>query len=534
MFFCAVGMESWTEILHLKPVMPFDRSAGILLHPTSLPSQGGIGDFGPEAYAFIDFLAEAQQGLWQILPLSPPGMGNSPYSAISAFAGNPLLVSLERLVERGWFDKRALKSPKFSSRIDFEEVKATKLPLLRQAAQNFLEGNNGLRQSFEDFKRENAWWLDDFVLFTVMREANGGAPWSAWPRELSRREPQGLHKFGVEYQRELEIERVVQFAFFEQWRALRHYCAQRGIRIIGDVAIFVNYDSADVWRNPEIFYLDEDLQPTVVSGVPPDAFSATGQRWGNPLYRWEVCKGRGYDWWVRRMSWALKSCDILRLDHFRGFESYWEIPASEPTAVKGRWVSGPKDDLFQVLHARLGDLPFIAEDLGLITAEVHALRERLGIPGMKVLQFGFGDPGAHIYLPHKFEPNCVVYTGTHDNDTTAGWWKSSATDDERRYAAVYMGEAEDGIHWAFIRAAFDSVATLAVMPLQDVLGLDSDSRMNTPSRLDGNWGWRYEPGALKAEIADKLAALTTVSDRTPVVSAASQQRDREVAKEFAA
>ena len=310
------------------------RSSGILLHPTSLPSRGGIGDFGPEAYAFLDFLAEAKQGLWQILPLSPPGLGDSPYSAISAFAGNPLLVSLERLVERGWIGKDRLK--KFSSRskrIDFEEVKATKLPLLREAAQRFLEGSDGDRRRLEAFKQENAAWLDDFVLFEVMREVHGGATWSTWPKELARREPEGLHKFGLEYQRRLEVERVVQFAFFEQWRALRQYCVQRGIKIIGDVAIFVNYDSADVWRHPELFYLDDELQPTVVSGVPPDAFSTTGQRWGNPLYRWDVAKSTGYEWWVQRISWALQTCDIVRLDHFRGFESYWEIPASEPTAV---------------------------------------------------------------------------------------------------------------------------------------------------------------------------------------------------------
>jgi 4-alpha-glucanotransferase len=515
--------------------MPFERSSGVLLHPTSLPSRGGIGDFGPAAYAFADFLASSKQTLWQILPLSPPGLGNSPYSAISAFGGNPLLVSLERLAERGWIGKDQLKdSPRFRSSADFDEAKATKLPLLRAAAQHFLESRNGVRQNFEKFKQANGWWLEDFVLFNVMRDVHHGTPWSAWPLELARREQQGLHRFGLQYQQELEIERVIQFAFFEQWRALRAYCAQRDIKIIGDVAIFVNYDSVDVWRNPGLFHLDADLQPTIVAGVPPDAFSATGQRWGNPLYRWDVCRMEGYDWWIKRMSWALTSCDIVRLDHFRGFESYWEIPAAEPTAVKGKWVAGPNDDLFLALRNRLGDLPFIAEDLGLITPEVHALRERLGIPGMKVLQFGFGDPGAHIYLPHKFDSNCVVYTGTHDNDTTVGWWKSGATAEEKRFAAAYVGHADDGIHWAFIRTAFASVAKLAVVPLQDLLGLDSESRMNTPSHTNGNWGWRYQPGALTQELADKLAALTVVSDRVPQGLAASQQGNREVSEEFAA
>jgi 4-alpha-glucanotransferase len=511
------------------------RSSGILLHPTSLPSQGGIGDFGPEAYAFLDFLAEAQQGLWQILPLSPPGLGNSPYSAISAFAGNPLLISLERLAERGWIGKDRIQQ--FStpgSRIDFEAVKSAKLPLLRQAAQNFLEGRDGDRRRFENFKRENAWWLEDFVLFQVIREVEGGAAWSAWPQGLARREQQTLHKFGLEYQRQLEVERVVQFAFFEQWRALRGYCARRGIKIIGDVAIFVNYDSADVWRHPEIFHLDDNLQPTVVAGVPPDAFSATGQRWGNPLYRWEACQATKYDWWVQRMSWALQTCDIVRLDHFRGFESYWEIPASEPTAVKGRWVKGPGQDLFNALRARLGDLPFIAEDLGMITPEVYALRDRLGIPGMKVLQFGFDNPGAHIYLPHRFTPNCVVYTGTHDNDTMVGWWKSAATAQEKCCAAAYIGEAKDGIHWGFIRMALASVADLAVVPIQDVLGLDSGARMNIPSLSDGNWGWRLHPGALTSGLAQKLAALSVVADRAAAVPAATQQAGQQTVEEFAA
>lgn len=512
------------------------RSSGILLHPTSLPSNGGVGDFGPEAYAFVDFLAEARQGLWQILPLSPPGLGNSPYSAISAFAGNPLLVSLERLADRGWIGKDRIRQLSTKvARVDFDAVKSVKLPLLREAAQNFLEARDGDRVRFEEFKRENAWWLEDFVLFEVMREVYGGEPWSAWPQGLARREAETLHQFGVEHHRQLEVERVVQFAFFEQWRALRHHCSQRGIKIVGDVAIFVNYDSADVWRHPEIFYMDENLQPTLVAGVPPDAFSSTGQRWGNPLYRWDVCKATGYEWWVQRMSWALQNFDMVRLDHFRGFESFWEIPASEPTAVKGRWIEGPKDDLFNVLRERIGDLPFIAEDLGMITPQVNALRDRLGIPGMKVLQFGFGDSGAHIYLPHNFLPNCVVYTGTHDNDTTAGWWKSLPDKDEKRYAEAYIGEAKDGVHWAFIRVAFASVARLAIVPLQDVLGLGSDSRMNTPSLYDGNWGWRFTPGALTGDLAEKLATLTVASDRASAAAvAASQRSDQGKAEEFAA
>lgn len=498
--------------------MPLERAAGILLHPTSLPSRGGIGDFGPEAFAFADFLALARQGLWQILPLSPPGINDSPYSAISTFAGNPLLISLELLAKSGWLDSNLVSEADAAAgsqpdRADFEAVKARKGPLLRRAAQQFLETGGGNRERFETFKKETSWWLDDFVLFEVMREVHQGRVWSAWPKELARREPEGLRKFGLEYQRQLEVERAIQFAFFEQWRALHEYCNQRRIRIVGDLAIFVDYDSADVWRNPEIFFLDDHLQPIFVSGVPPDAFSATGQRWGNPLYRWDVLKSRNYDWWRQRLSWAAKACDFLRIDHFRGFESYWEIPASEPTAIRGRWVKGPGDDFFGTIHSSLGDLPFIAEDLGIITQEVIALRQRLGIPGMRVMQFGFGDPGAHYHLPHRFESNCVVYTGTHDNDTTLGWWKSLNREDERRDVMAYVGATDDGIEWAFIRALFDSIAKWAIVPVQDLLGLGSEARMNTPSRIDHNWNWRLRPGALTAELEKKLAALTVVSDR---------------------
>jgi len=502
-----------------------ERCAGILLHPTSLDGQG-LGDLGPQAYAFADFLHRSRLGLWQVLPLSPPGMGDSPYSAISAFAGNPLLISLERLADRGWIghDQIRCNLPQHG-RINFQEVKAFKLPLMRQAALNFLSGsgNGDGHHRFADFKRENSWWLEDYVLYLIIRRVHQRALWNTWPRDLARRLPEALHNFAAEHAQDLEVERAIQFAFFEQWRALRKYCAQRGVRMVGDVAIFVNHDSADVWRNPELFHLDANLEPTIVAGVPPDLFSATGQRWGNPLYRWDVLARENYDWWVRRMSWILKFCDFVRLDHFRGFESYWEIPASEPTAINGHWVPGPKDDLFRVLRERLGDLPFIAEDLGVITPEVNALRDRLGVPGMKVLQFGFGDPGAHIYLPHNFGPNCVVYSGTHDNDTTLGWWQSGASAEEKRHAAEYFGHPPDGINWAMIRAAFSSVARMSLVPVQDVLSLGSEARMNIPSRPDGNWGWRLEPGMLTNELADKLAALATVCDRVPQVPTAGEQ-----------
>jgi 4-alpha-glucanotransferase len=502
--------------------MHFPRAAGILLHPTSLPSRGGIGDFGPAAYEFVDFLASARQGLWQVLPLGPLGYGNSPYSSTSAFAGNPLLVSLERLAEHGWIDRAKIEtthstpaSSPASSPVEYDRVFPQKMPLLFEAARNFLgsASSDALRQ-FESFRAENVWWLEDFVLFDALRARRKLESWNKWPRDLAHREPAALEKARKELADDILARSALQFAFYEQWRALRRYCSERAIRVVGDVAIFMNHDSADVWTHPELFRLNQDLEPEVVAGVPPDFFSKTGQRWGNPLYRWEVMKESGYRWWIQRLRWATENCDYIRLDHFRGFDQFWEIPAGEETAVNGQWVDGPRDDLFQKLRDALGGLPFFAEDLGYITPEVHALRERLQIPGMAVLQFGFGDEGAHIYLPHRAEGK-VIYTGTHDNDTVAGWWQSGAAEHERRNAEAYVGRCEDGIHWAFIRAAQCSAASLCIIPLQDVLGLGSEARMNTPSLNGGNWRWRFGQQQLTRELARKLAHLAELSDRLP-------------------
>jgi 4-alpha-glucanotransferase len=491
------------------------RNTGILLHPTSLPAHGGIGDLGPAAYEFIDFLSAARQGLWQVLPLNPVGIGNSPYSSTSAFAGNILLISLERLAERGMIPHDQVAAlPARDGNVDFARVVQQKLPLLEEAAAWFLANAAGeARARFDRFVAENSWWLEDFVLFDALRLSHEQRSWNTWPHPLAHREPQAMAAIREILRDQLNRARFLQFAFFEQWRALRSYGRARGVKIIGDVAIFVSYDSADVWTHPDIFRLDPDtLEPECVAGVPPDAFSDTGQRWGNPLYRWAELKQQGYAWWVRRMSWALQSCDIIRLDHFRGFQQFWEIPNSEPTAVHGRWVDGPGEDLFRVLREKLGDLPFIAEDLGVITPDVSALRERLQMPGMRVLQFGFGDPGAHIYLPHRYQPNTVVYTGTHDNDTTLGWW-NNCSGNERRFAGALLGQPADGVNWAMIRLAQASTANLCVVPLQDVLSLDSAARMNVPSRSDGNWTWRYLPGVLQPELAQKLATLAEVTDR---------------------
>ena len=496
--------------------MSLPRAAGILLHPTSLPSHGGVGDFGPAAYAFVDFLVAARQGIWQVLPLGPLGYGNSPYSATSAFAGNPILISLERLADHGWIDRTQVsRLDRASGPVDYGWVFHHKMSLLFEAGKAFLKSARGdsLRR-FESFCSENSWWLDDFVLFDALRAKHKLACWNQWPDDLAHREPTALAQARKELAEDLRVRSVLQFAFYEQWRDLRSYCAARKIRIVGDVAIFVNHDSADVWMHRELFRLNGNMDPEVVAGVPPDFFSKTGQRWGNPLYRWDVMKERGYEWWIQRLRWATNNCDYIRLDHFRGFDQFWEIPAGDTTAVNGRWVDGPRDDLFLKLRAALGGLPFFAEDLGYITPEVHALRNRLQIPGMAVLQFGFGDEGAHMYLPHRAAGK-VMYTGTHDNDTVVGWWNSGAAEHERRNAEAYVGRSDDGIHWAFIRAALCSPASLGVVPLQDVLGLGSEARMNTPSLDGGNWRWRFEPAQLKTEFAHKLAHLVEISDRLP-------------------
>jgi 4-alpha-glucanotransferase len=497
--------------------MSFARASGILLHPTSLPSRGGIGDFGPAAYQFVDFLSRARQGIWQVLPLGPIGFGNSPYSATSAFAGNPLLISLERLAEHGWIGPEKLAGLSTDSRfVEYDQVFARKMPLLFEAARHFVaSAADAERERFTRFRHDNAWWLEDFVLFDALRARYKLQSWNQWPNELARRDPAALEQARRDLADDVAIRAALQFAFDEQWRALRHYCAQRSIRIVGDVAIFVNYDSADVWTNRELFRLDEDLNPKVVAGVPPDFFSKTGQRWGNPLYRWDRLKASGYEWWIKRLRWATRHCDYIRLDHFRGFDQFWEIPASDPTAVNGSWVDGPRDNFFDAIREALGGLPFFAEDLGHITPEVHALRQRLQIPGMAVLQFGFGNEGAHMYLPHRCAADKVIYTGTHDNDTTVGWWNSGAAEHERRNAEAYVGRCDNGIHWAFIRAAQVSPASLCIIPLQDVLGLGSEARMNTPSLHGGNWKWRYAQAALTAEFAGKLAHLAEVTDRLP-------------------
>jgi 4-alpha-glucanotransferase len=495
--------------------MALDRSSGLLLHISSLPSYGGIGDFGPAAYAFADFLSEAKQRLWQVLPLNPTGYGNSPYAALSAFAGNPMLISLEKLVEAGWLSAEQIAGlPGHHGNVHFEEVEQRKWPLLLQAARNFLSHHEDQQWArFQRFREENAFWLADWARYSILRQRFSTGAWLAWPKEFARRDAGALLRLQKENQDELEVEQAVQFAFDEQWKALRAYCAERDIRFIGDVAIFVNFDSADVWTHPEIFELKEDLTPIRVAGVPPDYFSATGQRWGNPIYKWEMLQSRGFDWWVDRMRRTHALYDIIRLDHFRGFEAYWAIPAEDETAIHGEWVKAPGAALFTVLKEKLGDLPIIAEDLGMITREVDALREQFAFPGMRVLQFGFSDRPAHNYLPHRYVTNTVVYTGTHDNDTTLGWWEHGVTETERQAVYVYLNPAPNDVVWTLIRAASSSVADVCIFPAQDVLVLGSEARMNTPSTPENNWTWRMAPGALSGQQAHGLAQLAEVTDR---------------------
>ena len=506
------------------------RLAGILLHPTSLPGRFGIGDLGPEAYRFADFLAESRQGIWQVLPLGPTGFGDSPYQCFSAFAGNPLLVSLERLVEQGWLRAADLEgAPAFTAReVNFAAVKRFREPLLERAFEGFEErASDEQQRAFEGFCRDNAGWLDDFALFTALSRAHDGRPWPEWGTGLARRTPRALEAARCQHARAIRACQFVQHEFSVQWTRLRRYCHERRVAILGDMPIFVAHDSADVWAHRDLFFLEADGSPRVVAGVPPDYFSATGQRWGNPLYRWGALKRSGYAWWVERMRVLLGLVDLVRLDHFRGFEACWEVPGHEPTARNGRWVKGPGAALLRALRQELGDLPIVAENLGVITPEVEKLRESFDLPGMAVLQFAFGeDGGSSPFLPHNYDRRLVVYTATHDNDTTVGWWNdaggsaSTLSRDEierqRAHCRRYLGLRDEAeIHWAMIRAALASVADTAIVPLQDVLGLGREARMNLPGRPEGNWRWRLEEGCLGREVRDRLAGLTTLFSRAP-------------------
>ena len=497
--------------------MEFQRSSGVLLHVSSLPSRSGIGDLGPAAHEFIEFLASAKQHVWQVLPLGPTGFGNSPYACSSAFAGNPSLISLEVLRDWGWIgDERIAGLPGPGAYVDFEQVEKQKLPLLTEAACNFLDrGLDEMTEQWENFEafcESQAAWLDDYALYAELRRKFNTGAWAAWPEPLRKRDPMAVAEALQDNSRAILQEKALQFAFATQWDKLRAAAEEKGIRILGDIAIFVNMDSADVWVHPDLFELDEDLKPVHVAGVPPDYFSPTGQRWGNPLYRWDVLAAQGFGWWIDRIRRATEIYDIIRLDHFRGFEAYWSIPAEDDTAVNGKWIKAPGLALFRALEAALGPLPMVAEDLGVITPQVDALRLELSLPGMKVLQFGFSDKGAHVHLPHRFVPATVAYTGTHDNDTTRGWWQK-ANEVERTALNVYLGDVGNNPVWRLIRAAEASVAQLAIVPAQDLLDFGSEARMNTPAVAAGNWSWRAPHGCWSEQLAADLAALIEVTDR---------------------
>ncbi len=495
--------------------MTFDRASGVLLHPTSLPGSDGIGDLGPEAYRWIDFLSSAGCALWQVLPLGPTGFGDSPYQCFSAFAGNPYLISPELLLK-----ENLLAATDFADRphfpidnVDFGPAIAWKLTLLDRAYQRFRSnGSKQLRQEFAAFQTDQGTWLDDFSIFMALKEVHQSA-WGDWPAAQRQRDPRALQVARVQHADSIEKHAFRQFLFYRHWSALRAYAIERQIKIIGDVPIFAAYDSADVWVHPELFYLDPNGQPTVVAGVPPDYFSPTGQLWGNPLYRWAVHRRSGYAWWLERLRATFQQVDIVRLDHFRGFAGYWAVPAGMPTAEKGKWVPGPGKNFFTAIKNALGDLPIIAEDLGEITPDVIKLRDRFNLPGMKILQFAFnGASPLNPFLPHHYSQNCVVYSGTHDNDTIRGWY-ATASAREREFCFKYLNTDELGLTWAIIRAAWASVADMSLASMQDLLDLSGEARMNFPGRVSGNWGWRMRAEALTFELRDQLKELNILYSR---------------------
>ena len=494
------------------------RGSGILVHITSLPSRYGIGDLGPEAYRFADFLSETKQSFWQILPLNPTDLahGNSPYHSISAFANNPLLISPELMVRDGLLAPSDVENtPDYpKGRIDYPAAIAYKERLFKIAYQRFQQG--GKRHEYERFCTENSTWLDDFALFLALKTRFPQKVWVQWPQEIRDRHPEALELLKDELRDEIEKAKFLQYVFFEQWRALKDYCNHHGIQILGDIPIYVIHDSADVWTNPELFTLDDERKPSVVAGVPPDYFSETGQLWGNPIYRWDVLRERGYGWWIQRVGHNLKLFDLIRIDHFRGLIGYWEVPAGETNAVNGQWVEAPAEDFFNALLRRFPQIPIIAEDLGVITPDVREIMHRFELPGMKVLLFAFGDDlPTNPYIPHNLPRKCVLYTGTHDNNTTRGWFEREATPEIKERLFRYLGRevSADRVHWELIRLAMMSVANMVIFPMQDILGLGEEARMNRPATTEGNWQWQLLPEQLTPSIADKLRGMTELYGR---------------------
>jgi 4-alpha-glucanotransferase len=495
--------------------MKYERSGGILLHPTSLPGPYGIGDIGPIAHEWVDFLSDSGCRLWQVLPLGPTGYGDSPYQCFSAFAGNPYMISPDLLLEDGFLKPVDLdEHPNFpEENVDFGAVISWKLKILNEAYRNFTKSSSAeLHQAFESFRRSQAFWLDDYSFFMALKESFGWSSWVNWPAPLRRRDDTALDEARQTNKEAIERHIFQQFIFFRQWGQLKEQANSMGISIIGDIPIFVAHDSAEVWSHPELFFLNEQGNPTIVAGVPPDYFSETGQLWGNPLYRWEVHAENGYSWWLSRFRQVLQLVDIIRLDHFRGFAGYWAVPANEETAVNGKWLPGPGAPFFQVVQDELQDLPIIAEDLGVITPDVVELREEFNLPGMVVLLFAFhGDPH-EPFLPHNHLPNRVIYTGTHDNDTVKGWFER-VPESEREFWKKYMGRDGSDVAWNMIRAAWRSVGMFALAPMQDFLSLGNEARMNYPGNPSGNWTWRMSRNVFKGDLRKRIAEYNFLYER---------------------
>jgi 4-alpha-glucanotransferase len=503
--------------------MSFIRSSGILLHITSLPGGYGIGDFGPMAYRFVDFLAVSKQGLWQILPLTPTGFGDSPYQSYSAFAGNTNFISPDLLVADGLLSEEDLQDAPQTEpdRVNFGAVIEFKNRILAQAFNNFRRADNAeAQEAFNTFCQTAAYWLNDYALFRALLKANHYAVWTTWAPGLARREAAALQAAQEAHQGEILAQMFYQFLFFKQWQQLKTYAKEHGVKIIGDMPIFVAHNSADVWANPQLFKLNEDGSAKVVAGVPPDYFSEDGQLWGNPIYDWDAMREEHFAWWLARMQATLELVDIVRIDHFRGLAATWEVPANEPTAKNGTWVEVPGEELLIEFEKAFLDLPILAEDLGMITPDVESLRDDFGIPGMKILQFGLGGDARNKYLPHHYHHNCAVYTGTHDNDTVVGWYEDRLSGEkeyaarERSFCLRYLHSDGSEIHWDFIRAALSSVATLAIVQLQDLLGLDSSARMNLPATEAGNWTWRAQAEMFSKEVSDRLREMTELYGRS--------------------
>jgi len=490
------------------------RSAGVLLHPTSLPGPFGIGDLGPAAYAWVDALVQAKQTWWQILPLGPTGYGNSPYQCFSAFAGNAYLISPQFLLDDGLLDLRDLENVHFpATHVEYGPVIQHKSQLLRKAYERFQAGQGAkLRPDFERFVTDEADWLNDYALFMAIKDAHQVPSWQEWPEPAKMHDAEYLKRARVELAQSVGIHQFRQFLFYRQWQRLKTYANGHGLKVIGDIPIFVSSDSVDVWANPHLFALDKARRPTAVAGVPPDYFSATGQLWGNPHYDWPALEKSGFAWWIARFRATLKLVDVVRLDHFRGFESYWEVPAGSVNAIKGRWVKAPGAAMLQKVRAALGGLPIIAEDLGVITPEVDALRTQFGLPGMRILQFAFGEGPINRFLPHNYEENTIVYTGTHDNDTSWGWYRTCA-EHERDHVRRYLARDGSDAAWDLIRAAWSSVACCAIAPLQDVMNLGGEARMNFPGKPQGNWAWRFQTYQFQTWMLDRLAEMTELYGR---------------------